>query len=114
VKTMLMLSLVLNVIVLTPICLGLVADAGWIAEAYGPRAPARDILLSVYLAMFLASAAFLFRPVPSMVAALLLVQIVYKVTTPFTVGTVMNPVVASNLAIAAFHAVTLVLLWRAR
>ena len=113
-KKMPTLSLVLNIVVLTPICLGLLADADWIAEAYGPRAPARDILLSVYLAIFLASAAFLIRPVPAMIAALLLVQVLYKVTTPFTVGTVMNPVVASNLAIAAFHAVTLALLWRGR
>ena len=42
-----------------------------------------------------------------MVAALLAVQIIYKLTTPFTVQSLSNPVVLSNLAIAAFHAVTL-------
>ena len=49
---------------------------------------------------------------PKLVAALLLVQVIYKVTTPLTVGTLRNPVVASNLCIAAFHAVTLVFIVR--
>jgi hypothetical protein len=43
------------------------------------------------------------------------VQFVYKLTTPVTVGTLLNPVVVSNLGIAGFHAVTLVLIfiwWR--
>jgi hypothetical protein len=34
-------------------------------------------------------------------------QICYKVTTPITVGTITNPVVISNLAIAIVHAITL-------
>jgi hypothetical protein len=42
-----------------------------------------------------------------MTAALLSVQIIYKVLTPFTVGTFKNPVVVSNLLIAALHAWTL-------
>ena len=36
-----------------------------------------------------------------------------KVTTPFTVGTLRNPVVLSNLLIAAVHTVTVGLIWRA-
>jgi hypothetical protein len=40
------------------------------------------------------------------------VQILYKVTTPFTVGSFANPVVVSNLAIAAFHSLTLWSIWR--
>ena len=47
-----------------------------------------------------------------MVAALLLVQVIYKIATPLTVGTIQNPVVVSNLLIAAFHTVTLLLIWR--
>jgi hypothetical protein len=46
-----------------------------------------------------------------MVAALLLVQVIYKLTTPFTVGSFTNPVVLSNLAIAAFHSGTLAVIW---
>jgi len=62
--------------------------------------------LSIYFAILVGSAALLFKPVPAMVAALLIVQIAYKVTTPLTVGTLANPVVISNLLIAAFHAGT--------
>jgi hypothetical protein len=45
-----------------------------------------------------------------MVTALLGVQVIYKLTTPFTVGTWRNPVVLSNLAIAAVHTATLTML----
>lgn len=105
-------SLGLNIAVLVPVCLGLVTRAGWTLAAYGPESPARGILLSVYLAILVASAGLLLKPVPAMVAALLAVQILYKLTTPFTVGTLGNPVVLSNLAIAAFHTLTLATLWR--
>ena len=101
------LSLLLNIAVLAPVCASLMTRAEWTLAAYGPPSPARGILLSLYLAILLASAGLLVRPVPAMVAALLLVQVIYKLTTPFTVGTLANPVVLSNLAIAAFHAVTL-------
>ncbi len=101
------LSLTLNIVVLVPVCAGLLRGADWTLAAYGPPSPARGILLSIYLAILLVSVGLLLKPVPAMVAALLIVQIAYKVTTPFTVGTLANPVVISNLAIAAFHAVTL-------
>ena len=101
------LSLALNIAVLVPVCLSLLAGADGTLTAYGPPSPARGILLSIYLAILLVSIGLLFKPVPAMVAALLIVQIVYKATTPFTVGTLGNPVVLSNLAIAAFHAFTL-------
>jgi hypothetical protein len=100
------LSLGLNIAVLTPVCASLVGNAGWTLAAYGPPSPARGILLSIYLAILIVSLCLMFRPIPAMVAALLIVQIAYKVTTPFTVGTFGNPVVLSNLAIAAFHMLT--------
>jgi hypothetical protein len=105
-------SLALNIFVLAPVCLGLLNKAGWTVAAYGPDAPARGILLSVYLAILLCSIGLLAKPVPSMVAALLLVQIIYKFTTPFTVGSFSNPVVMSNLGIAAFHCITLWAIWK--
>ena len=113
-QIMIILSLSLNLVVLTPVCAGLIMDAGWTRTAFGVPTPARGILLSIYLAIGLASALFLVVPVPAFVGTLLLVQIVYKVTTPITVGTLRNPVVLSNLGIAAFHAVTLTLIWQAR
>jgi len=110
--TMITLSLLLNIAVLVPVTGGIMANAGWVEAAYGPPSPARGILLAVYLAILAGSAALLWKPVPAMVAALLLVQIAYKLMTPFTVGTLANPVVVSNLAIAAFHAVTVALIVR--
>lgn len=105
-------SLALNIFVLVPVCLGLINKADWTLAAYGPDSAARGILLSVYLAILACSVGLLFKPVPAMVAALLLVQIIYKFTTPFTVGTFGNPVVISNLAIAAFHSITLWAIWK--
>ncbi|HMS11317.1 MAG TPA: hypothetical protein PKE66_17640 [Pyrinomonadaceae bacterium] len=111
-KLMIVISLVLNIAVLVPVCYGLITDAEWARESYGSATAARGILLSVYIAIALTSLALLARTEPKMVAALLLVQIVYKVITPFAVGTVANPVVVSNLLIAAIHSVTLVLIYR--
>jgi hypothetical protein len=69
-------------------------------------------MLSMYLAILLCSAGLLVKPFPAMVAALLLVQIIYKLTTPLTVGNFANPVVISNIAIAAFHSITLWSIWK--
>jgi len=78
--------------------------------AYGESTPARGILLSVYMAIGFCSALLLIRREPKGIAALLLVQVLYKVTTPLTVGSVVNPVVVSNLIVAFVHTVTLICL----
>jgi len=112
-RVMITLSLLLNMVVLAPVCAGLITDAGWARASYGAATAARGILLSVYLAIGLVSALFLVFREPKLIAALLLVQVAYKLTTPLTVGTLHNPVVVSDLGIASFHAVTLLLIWRA-
>ncbi|HSM65063.1 MAG TPA: hypothetical protein VK860_02040 [Ilumatobacteraceae bacterium] len=109
---MIKLSLALNIAVLVPIGTGLALDTGWVGRAYGESTQARGILLSIYLAIAVLSLVLLIRPDRRMTTALLLVQVIYKVTTPFTVGTLQNPVVISNLAIAAVHTATLVLILR--
>lgn len=111
-RSLIFTSLAINVFVLVPVCLGLITKAGWTLSAYGPDSPARAVLLSVYLAILLCSVGLMAKPIPTMVAALLMVQIVYKVITPFAVGNLSNPVVVSNLAIAAFHSITLWSIWR--
>jgi hypothetical protein len=111
-RALIFASLGLNIAVLVPVCFGLLTKASWTLSAYGAETPARAILLSMYLAILLCSVGLLVKPIPAMVAALLLVQIIYKVTTPFTVGTVTHPVVISNLAIAAFHCITLWSIWK--
>ena len=102
-----LLSLSLNVVVLVAVCAGLIGRARWTETAYGPASPARGILLAVYLAIGVSSVVLLVHPHPAMVAALLGVQVLYKVMSPVTVGTLRNPVVLSNLAIAAVHIGTL-------
>jgi hypothetical protein len=111
-KSMIRLSLLINVAVLGAVCSGLLLGAQWTTFTYGADSPAQGILLAVYLAILLASLGLLFRPQVQLVAAVLGLQILYKVMTPFTVGTLLNPAVASNLAIAAFHGATLWLIWR--
>lgn len=66
-----------------------------------------ELLMSIYFAILAVSAVLLFFPVPEFVFALLLVQVLYKITTPVTVGSFTNPVVISNLVITAFFLVTL-------
>ncbi len=111
-RLMVVVSLLINVAVLVPVCAGLLADASWTTSAYGEHTPARAILLSIYLAIALVSVLLLVRREPKAVAALLLVQVLYKVATPLTVGTMGNPVVVSNLVVTGFHTATLFLLWR--
>lgn len=109
---MITLSLLLNVAVLLPVCGGLITRSKWADDIYGDATPARGILLSVYLAIGTISLLLLVARDPKPVAALLLVQVVYKLTTPLTVGTLSNPVVVCNLGIAAFHLMTLALIWQ--
>ncbi|MFD1765980.1 hypothetical protein ACFSAG_03885 [Sphingorhabdus buctiana] len=111
-RALIIASLGLNIAVLVPVCTSLLLKADWTVSAYGAETPARGILLSIYLAILLCSIGLLFKPSPAMVAALLLVQVIYKVTTPFTVGSLGNPVVITNLAIAAFHSLTLWSIWK--
>ena len=106
-KTMIYLSLGLNILVLIPIVVLMAINSPFVDEAWGEFTAARGILMSIYLSILVVSVFLVFRPVPSFVAALLIVQVVYKLTTPFTVGTFLNPVVISNLAISVLHIATL-------
>ena len=83
-RLMVVLSLLINVAVLLPVCAGLLTDASWTTSAYDEATPARAILLSIYLAIGLVSVLLLVRREPKAVAALLLVQVLYKVTTSQT------------------------------
>jgi hypothetical protein len=70
---------------------------------YGERTPARAILSSIYLAIAVLSLAALFLPTEQqllLALGLFPMQILYKLTTPFTVKSLQHPVVLSNLLIA--------------
>lgn len=107
-QTLIYISLAVNIVVLIPILVLMSIRARLVDKAWGPFTEARGILLSIYFAILVASVVLLFMPAPAFVAALLAVQVIYKVTTPITVGRISNPVVISNLLIAALHVVTLV------
>lgn len=115
---MIVVSLLLNIAVLIAVSIALVNDADWTRTAYGARTPARDILFAVYLAILVGSALLLVgviaAPAPALhgaVAALLALQIFYKIGSAATVsGALRNPVVLSNLGIAAVHLTTVITL----
>jgi hypothetical protein len=111
-KKMMQLSLIVNILVLTPVCLSLLLNAPWVPNGWGEFSPARGILLSIYIAILVVSLGLLWRQEPVAVAALLLVQVIYKITTPLTVGSLENPVVLSNLLVAVVHVSTLRLIVR--
>jgi hypothetical protein len=111
-KTLIVISLLLNIAVLIPVCTGIITDASWTQASYGGLAPARAILLAVYLSILIASFLLLAFRDPRSVAALLSIQILYKMITPFTVGTIHHPVVISNVGIAVFHIITLIFICR--
>jgi hypothetical protein len=104
---LLVASLLTNIAVLVPVTGGILLEAAWVKRAFGPREPARQILLAIYLAILVLSGSLLVWGDVRMATGLLLVQVLYKVLSPVTVGTLRNPVVISNLAIAGLHAVTL-------
>lgn len=105
--TLPVLSLWVNVAVLVPVCSGLLLKSPRMDAVFGPWSPARGILLSLYLTIAVASAGLLLWPNLTLTGGLLAMQVVYKLITPVTVGTVRNPVVVSNMLIAALHVATL-------
>jgi hypothetical protein len=105
------LSLALNILVLIPVCSGLLFKANWALDSFGIETPARGILLSIYLTILIFSVVLLFKFDAKMVIALLSVQIIYKLLSPIMVGTLTNPVIISNLFIALFHTFSVWKLW---
>ncbi|MDX2276984.1 MAG: hypothetical protein NW206_16155 [Hyphomonadaceae bacterium] len=108
---MLTASLLINIIVLVPVLLVIAANGQAAERAWGQDTAARRILSAIYAAILVASVLLLAaiisgREVLAWAQALLGLQIVYKVLTVPLVG-LRNPVILSNLAIAAVHAATL-------
>ncbi len=99
-------SLVLNIIVLIPVCIALLVNYRHMEFATGIFTPARGILLAMYLTILTASFALLFFTDLKLAFGLFVMQIIYKVLNPFTVKSIKNPIVICNVLIAAFHLVT--------
>ena len=104
---MLKAALLINIGVLVPVIIGLIKRSRWTIEAYGNDSPSKRILLSIYISILILSLLYLRYPHHDAIVILLLMQIVYKITTPLTVRNWKNPVVISNLLIAAFHILAL-------
>lgn len=104
---MIRVSLSVNIAVLIPVCTVLILNIRPLVDVWGPATPARGILLSMYLSILFLSVGLWLRRNPMLVAPLIAIQICYKLTTPITVGSLTNPVVISNIAIAIVHALTL-------
>jgi hypothetical protein len=107
-NTFIYVSLAVNIVVLVPILVLMAVKSPLVDHAWGSFTQARGILMSIYFAILAVSVFLVFKPAPAFVFALLLVQVIYKVTTPFTVRSFSNPVVISNLFIASLHIVTLI------
>lgn len=113
-KTMIRISLGVNILVLTPILFGMAIGSPIIDRVWDEYTASRGILSSLYFALFVLSITLIIKTIPVFVVPLLATQVIYKLTTPFTVGDLMNPVVLNNLWIAALHVVTLWVIYRNR
>lgn len=113
-KKMIRVSLGVNILVLTPIVLGMAIGSPIIDRAWDGFTASRGILASIYFALLVLSTFLIIKTIPVFVVPLLATQVIYKITTPFTVGTLLNPVVISNLGIAVLHLVTLWVIYKNR
>jgi len=98
-QTIVTISLTVNIVVLIPIVVLMIVKSPLVDHAWGAFTAARGILLSMYGTILVMSCVLIVMPIPAFVAALLLMQVIYKITTPFTVGSITNPIVISNLHI---------------
>lgn len=105
-------SLVLNIVVLIPVCLGIMLDAHWVLYGWGIRQPSLEILVSIYVTILLASVYLLIQQDHKYIFGLLALQVIYKLLTVVFVGNWHNPVMVSNFIIAIVHSVSLVSLYK--
>lgn len=109
---MLIAALILNLIVLVPLLLAFGFQPAAIDQIYGPKTDARGILLCLYVAIAVTSAALIFLwltgspHAKNWTQTLLAMQVLYKLMTVYVIG-LHSPVVATNLAIAVFHSIAL-------
>ncbi len=101
-------SLILNIVVLTPVCYFMLTNNIRIVKTLGEFTPSRGILLAIYATILLASILLIFFADVKLAFALFFVQIVYKLLSPFTVKTLKHPFVISNIFIAIFHLSTII------
>lgn len=106
---MILTSLWINILVLIPVCTGLLLNHTSMLTVFGQKTTARQILLCIYLTILGASIALLTsKSLPfEFVQALLCMQIGYKLLSVVFISDRKTPVLWFNLVIAIFHVVTL-------
>lgn len=109
---MILASLIINIVVLVPVCLGLLLQRSDMDQVFGERSTAREILLSIYLVILVSSTYLLFnyQTTTTFVLALLSGQVGYKVVSFVLIKNKKTPVLWFNLFIALFHSATLLTL----
>lgn len=102
-------SLLINIIVLVPVCILIVRDSFDAERVFGPSGTARQILLCLYLAILAASITAMVKSgwMIAIAVPLLAIQVFYKTLSVFIISNKSTPVLWFNLAIAVFHAWTL-------
>lgn len=104
---MLFVSLIINITVLIPICYFMLTNNTRIVKTLGEFSPARGILFAIYIMILTVSVYLLIFPNKEFIVALLSMQVIYKILTPFTVKTLKHSFVISNILIAIVHTITL-------
>ena len=107
---LLYVSLTLNALVVFPLFVLLIFfKPEYLIDRFGPDSEARRILASIYFAIGVGSLTAIFlkgEQAIHMAFPIFYLQIIYKITTVFTVG-FPNPVVIANVAISVLHLVTI-------
>ena len=108
---MLYVSLIVNIIVLLPVCIIILMNGKAAELAWGTKTDGRSILLAVYFTILLFSVLLLIvgpNGLLPIVHTLLAIQITYKLISVITVG-MRSAVVISNIAISLLHSGTIYL-----
>jgi hypothetical protein len=109
-------SSILNIIVLVPVISVILLNIVQVERVWGVNQPSRQILVSLYLALLVATVGIYFlKGKTKMIIAVTIfsLQIIYKTLTAFlVVNSLSNPVVLSNLAINVVHISTLYIVFK--
>ena len=116
VNRMVNLSAIINIAVLVPVISVILLNLVQVERVWGENQPSREILVSVYIAILLASIGLYFlKGQTQLIVAVTIfsLQIIYKTLTAVLVtDAFFNPVVLSNLAINVVHISTLYVVFK--
>jgi hypothetical protein len=110
-ETLIWISYSINVVVLLPICLFLLANSAKFIDVFGSDTTSRQILLCMYLTLLILSSCFLITKNSNLVIAwtIFSFQIIYKFLSLIFIKNKRVPVYWFNLVIALVHSFTLAL-----